>query len=184
MPTRADTKPRQDGSSLRGHGFRAYWLGEATNVAGSSVYAVALPVIAAVELDATPGQVSTLASAVLAPGFVLALPAEVAGDRYPKRHLMVGTDLMAAAAVATVPVCWAADVLSMPVLYAVALLLGALTVLHQAAAIAIMPELVQPALLHETNGRVAAAFAVAGSAGTYDKTAAVSALAGGGHRVQ
>ncbi|MFC8016579.1 hypothetical protein [[Kitasatospora] papulosa] len=50
--------------SLRGHrSFQAYWLGEATALAGSSVSAVALPVIAAIELDATPGQVSMLASA-------------------------------------------------------------------------------------------------------------------------
>ncbi|WP_329160686.1 MFS transporter [Streptomyces anulatus] len=163
--------------SLRDHrGFRVYWLGEATSRVGSSLYAVALPVIAAVELDATPGQVSTLASAVLAPVFVLALPAGVLGDRYSKRDLMMGTDLLAAAVVATVPVCWATGMLSMPVLYVVGLLLGTLAVLHQAAAIAIVPELVEPALLHRANSRVMAVFAMAGSAGTFGGTAAVSLL--------
>lgn len=150
--------------SLRDHrGFRVYWLGEATSRVGSSLYAVALPVIAAVELDATPGQVSTLASAVLAPVFVLALPAGVLGDRYSKRDLMMGTDLLAAAVVATVPVCWATGMLSMPVLYVVGLLLGTLAVLHQAAAIAIVPELVEPALLHRANSRVMAVFAMVSS---------------------
>ncbi|WP_328973459.1 hypothetical protein [Streptomyces sp. NBC_00239] len=71
--------------SLRGHrSFQTYRLGEATALAGSSVSTVALPVIAAMELDATPGQVSTLASAVMAPAFLLALPAGVAGDRCSK----------------------------------------------------------------------------------------------------
>ncbi|GAA3711176.1 MFS transporter [Streptomyces tremellae] len=163
--------------SLRGHrSFQAYWLGEATALAGSSVSAVALPVIAAMELDATPGQVSMLASTVMAPGFLLALPAGVAGDRCSKKRLMMGTDLAAAAVVAVVPACWAAGTLSMPVLYCVALLLGALTVLHQAAAIAIVPELVEPHLVPAANAQVMAAFAVAGSAGTYGGTAAVSLL--------
>ncbi|MEU0213653.1 MFS transporter [Streptomyces sp. NPDC006265] len=163
--------------SLRHHrSFQTYWLGEATALAGSSVSAVALPVIAAMELNATPSQVSMLASAVMAPGFLLALPAGVAGDRCSKKRLMVGTDLAAAAAIAVVPACWAAGTLSMPVLYCVALLLGALTVLHQAAAIAIVPELVEPDLVPEANARVMAAFAVAGSAGTYGGTAAVSLL--------
>ncbi|MFJ4741185.1 MFS transporter [Streptomyces sp. NPDC088775] len=178
VPVHVDSAQQQDSRpSLRDHrGFRAYWLGEATNLMGSSLYTVALPVIAAVELHATPGQVSALASAVLAPVFVLALPAGVAGDRYSKRRLMVATDLLAAAVVAVIPACWAVGTLSMPVLYVVGLLLGALTVLHQAAAIAIVPELVEPALLHQANSRVMAAFAVAGSAGTYGGTAAVSLL--------
>ncbi|MGC5264033.1 MFS transporter [Streptomyces cyaneofuscatus] len=167
-----DSRPSLGGQ----RGFRAYWLGEATNLLGSSLHAVALPVIAAVELDASPGQVSTLAAAVLAPVFVLALPAGVVGDRYSKRRLMVGTDLLAAAVVAVVPACWALGMLSMPVLYVVGLLLGSLTVLHQAAAIAIVPELVEPALVHQANSRVMAAYAVAGSAGTYGGTAAVSLL--------
>jgi hypothetical protein len=40
------------------------------------------------------------------------------------RRIIIGTDLAAAAVVAVVPLCWAAGVLSVPVLYAVALLLG------------------------------------------------------------
>ncbi|MFE2639430.1 MFS transporter [Streptomyces scopuliridis] len=177
IPDLAGTKLRPVGPSLRAQrGFQAYWLGEATALAGSSVSAVALPVIAAMELDAAPGQVSTLASAVMAPGFLLALPAGVAGDRCSKKRLMVGTDLTSAAVVAVVPACWAAGALSMPVLYCVALLLGALTVLHQAAAIAIVPELVEPHLVPAANAQVMGAFAVAGSAGTYGGTAAVSLL--------
>lgn len=169
--------PSASAPTLRGHrAFQAYWLGEMTALAGSSVSAIALPVIAAVELGATPGQVSTLASAVMAPGFLLALPAGVAGDRCSKRRLMMGTDLASAVVVAVVPACWAAGALSMPVLYCVALLLGALTVLHQAASIAIVPELVDPDLVPAANARVMATFAVARSAGTYAGSAAVSLL--------
>jgi MFS family permease len=156
--------------------FRAYWVGEAVTLAGSSVHGVALPVIAVLELDASPGQVSLLAAAATVPAFVLALPAGVAGDRYPKKKIMIGTDLAAAAVVTVVPVCWAAGVLSVPVLYAVALLLGALTVLHQAASIAIVPEIVDRAHMHPANARIAGAFSLADTAGTYGGTLVVGLL--------
>ncbi|MEW2514724.1 MFS transporter [Streptomyces sp. NPDC046870] len=156
--------------------FRAYWFGEAVTLAGSSVHGVALPVIAVLELDASPGQVSLLVAAATVPAFVLALPAGVAGDRYPKKKIMIGTDLAAAALVSAVPVCWAVGVLSVPVLYAVALLLGALTVLHQAASIAVVPELVARAHMHPANARIAGAFSLADTAGTYGGTLVVGLL--------
>jgi MFS family permease len=151
-------------------------VGEAVTLAGSSVHGVALPVIAVLELEASPGQVSLLAAAATVPAFVLALPAGVAGDRYPKKKIMIGTDLAAAAVVSVVPVCWAAGVLSVPVLYAVALLLGALTVLHQAASIAIVPEIVDRAHMHPANARIAGAFSLADTAGTYGGTVVVGLL--------
>jgi hypothetical protein len=75
--------------SLRQHrSFQTYWLGEATALAGSSVSAVALPVITAMELDATPGQVSTLACAMMAPAFLPSAAgagrAEAARSLYPQ----------------------------------------------------------------------------------------------------
>lgn len=156
--------------------FRAYWVGEAVTLAGSSVHGVALPVVAVLELDAFPGQVSLLATAATVPAFVLALPAGVAGDRYPKKKIMIGSDLAAAVAVPVVPVCWAAGVLSVPVLYAVALLLGALTVLHQAASIAIVPEIVDRAHMHPANARTAGAVSLADTAPTYGGTLVVGLL--------
>ncbi|MFD6335305.1 MFS transporter [Streptomyces niveus] len=157
--------------------FRAYWAGEATALAGSSLHAVALPVVAVLELDATPGQVSLLTAAATIPAFALALPAGVLGDRYAKRPLMVATDLAAAAVVAAVPLSWAAGELSVPVLYTVALVLGALTVLHQAASIAIVPEIVERDQLPAAHSRIAAAYSIADTAGTYGGTLVV-ALAG------
>jgi Na+/melibiose symporter-like transporter len=137
--------------------FRAYWVGEAVTLAGSSVHGVALPVIAVLELDASPRQVSLLAAAATVPAFLR-------------------TDLAACAVVAVVPVCWAVGVLSVPVLYAVALLLGALTLLHQAASIAIVPEIVDRAHMHPANARIASAFSLADTAGTYGGTLVVGLL--------
>ncbi|MFJ8676754.1 MFS transporter [Streptomyces sp. NPDC093589] len=181
MPGSADAQPGPAGVLVRGNrSFRSYWAGEATSLAGSSLHAVALPVVAVLELNATPSQVSLLAAAAMTPAFVLALPAGVVGDRYAKKPVMVGTDLAAAAVVASVPACWAVGMLSVPVLYAVALLLGALTVLHQAASIAIVPELVEREKLPAANSRIAAAYSVADTSGTYGGTFVVG-LAGAVH---
>ncbi|MFF9785732.1 MFS transporter [Streptomyces nigrescens] len=175
--TTSKTSASSRGTAWATRSFRAYWAGEATSLAGSSLHAVALPVIAVLELKASPGQISLLTAAALTPSFALALPAGVIGDRYAKRPVMVATDLTAAAVVAAVPTCWVLGALSMTVLYAVALMLGALTVLHDAAAIAIVPELVPHAQLPDANARMTAVFNVADTSGSYIGSLVVS-LAG------
>ncbi|MFJ6783852.1 MFS transporter [Streptomyces yangpuensis] len=159
-----------------GPGFRLYLSGESAGLVGTSVQLVALPTLAVLELDATAGQAALLASLAHLPTFLLALPAGGIVDRCTKRALLVGTDLAGAAVVAVVPVAALAGVLSMPVLYGVALVLGAVSVLHQAAAIAIVPQLVEPALLHRANAKVGAAFGAADTAGTYLGTLVVAVV--------
>ncbi|MFE5535534.1 MFS transporter [Streptomyces sp. NPDC056492] len=165
----------QPGTRL-GQGFRLYLSGEAAGLVGTSVHLVALPALAVLELEATAGQAALLASLAHLPTFLLALPAGAVVDRYGKRALMVGTDLAAAGAASVIPLAAAAGVLSMPVLYGVALVLGTLTVVHQAAAIAFVPQLVDPDRLHRANSRVGAAFGAADTAGTYTGTALIALI--------
>ncbi|MEV4684704.1 MFS transporter [Streptomyces kurssanovii] len=163
--------------SLKGHrSFNAYLTGEAASLLGTSVHAVALPALAVLELGAGPDQVALLALLGHLPSFVLALPAGVVVDRHGKKRLLVVTDLVAAAAVAAIPVSAAAGVLSIAVLYAVALTVGAATVLHNAAAISVVPQLVPAGLLHAANSRVGVAFSSADIAGTYAGTAVVAVV--------
>lgn len=178
MARSADCPPRPATvSAWTNRSFRAYWAGEATSLAGSSLHGVALPVIAVLEIKATPGQVSLLTAAAMTPAVALSLPAGVVGDRYAKKWLMVATDLAAAAVVAAVPTCWAFGALSMPVLYAAALLLGALTVLHEAAASALVPELVEHEQLLDANSQITAVYNIADISGAYGGTLVIS-LAG------
>jgi MFS family permease len=176
MPIRTDIRPPRSISLPAARGIRAYWVGEAASLTGSAAHAVALPVIAAVELRATPGEVALLTSAGLAPTVLLALPAGVVGDRMPKARLMVVTDLAAAVVVTAVPLSWAAGILTMPLVWVAALALGCLTVLHQAASIALVPELVRPGLLHQANGQIGAVNAVARLLGTAGATAVIGVL--------
>ncbi|MFI1868872.1 MFS transporter [Streptomyces jumonjinensis] len=164
-------------SRPRGYGSTAYVWGESASLAGSAVSAVALPALAILHLHATPAQAAALALPAHLPAFALALPAGVLADRRPRKRLMILSDLAAATAVASVPASAAAlDALTVPVLYAVTLLTGAAGVRHQAAAIALVPQLSTPDQLHRANSRIGAAFAAADSASTYAGTALISAV--------
>lgn len=177
-PAHNSTPPARPGPrpTPRGHRmFATYLTGESASLIGTSVHGVALPVLAVLHLHATPEQVAALYVLGQIPAFLLALPAGAFVDRHPKKPMMIATDLAAACLVAVIPVVAAAGTLSMPVLYTVALLLGSVTVLHQAAAGAIVPQLVAPALLHQATSRLGAALGAAGSAGTYLGTAVVAA---------
>ncbi|MFD7624031.1 MFS transporter [Streptomyces sp. NPDC059802] len=163
--------------SLRAHpSFSAYLTGEAASLLGTSAHTVALPALAVLVLHASPGQVATLAVLSQAPAFVLALPAGAYVDQYAKRPVLIGTDLVAAVAVAAIPLAALGGWLSFPVLYVVALIVGSVTVLHLAAAIAVVPELVPAPLLHEANSRVGSAFSLADTLGAYAGAGVVAAL--------
>ncbi|MGW1974145.1 MFS transporter [Streptomyces sp. NPDC001889] len=157
--------------------FLAYCTGQAVSWGGTAVHAVALPVVAVVHLAATPGQVAVLAALSTAPAALFSLPAGVLADHRPKRTIMIATDLASAVAVTAVPVCWTLGALTVPVLYSVALVLGTLTVAHQAAALAAVAELVGPDRVPEANSRLVAATFVADTAGTVAATVLI-ALAG------
>ncbi|MER7761833.1 MFS transporter [Streptomyces sp. NPDC097619] len=167
-------------ASLRGHrSFSAYLAGQSASLIGTAVHGIALPTLAVLHLKATPGQVSLLFFLIQIPTFVFALPAGAIIDRHHKKTVLVVTDLAAAVVVAVIPAVTILGTLTMPVLYAVALTLGAVTVLHQAAAIAIVPQLVEPELLQLANSRIGAAFGAADTAGTYLGTAVVAVVGAG-----
>ncbi|GAO09573.1 putative major facilitator superfamily transporter [Streptomyces lydicamycinicus] len=105
---------------------RPFWLlfgGEAASAFGTSASIVALPVVA---LQAS-GDVreAGLASTALSAGVLLArLPAGVFADRFDRRALLLGGNLLGAAILVTLALVQARDALSLPVLTLAALLLG------------------------------------------------------------
>ncbi|MFC9585828.1 MFS transporter [Streptomyces yangpuensis] len=140
--------------------------GEGIRHAGSSVHAVAVPALAVLYLHADPGQVALLACAAKLPALVVSLPAGVVLDRYPLRTVLVSTDLTAAALVSVIPLAAVLDQLSIPLLYAIALALGAVSTLHTAASVAAIPLLRGPGQLHRANARFTSVLTIAGTTGT------------------
>jgi MFS family permease len=115
---------------LRRHpAFRNLWLGQTISVFGDQVSLLALPLVAVLTLDAGPLAVGVLAAAGWTPHLVLSLGVgEWIDRRASKRHVLVWADLLRAVVLATVPLVYAFDALTLAHLVGVALVVGSLTV--------------------------------------------------------
>jgi MFS family permease len=115
---------------LREAGFRRYWCGQTISMFGDQIFSVALPLAAVLTLRAGPAQMGLLAALVWLPSLLFGLHAGVLADRFGHwRALMIVADLGRAALLASIPASYAAGVLSLWQLYAVALGTGTFSVL-------------------------------------------------------
>ncbi|WP_020118872.1 MFS transporter [Streptomyces canus] len=115
---------------LRKRSFRRYWTGQSISLVGDQISQIALPLVAVLALHADAAHMGWLATAQLMPALLFSLPAGAWADsRAHRRRVMIATDLARAVLIASVPIAYALDALTFTQLYAVALGIGALTVL-------------------------------------------------------
>ncbi len=145
--------------------FLKFWAGAAISDVGSQVTLLAVPLIAALTLQATPWQMGLLAAAGGAPILLVGLFAGVWVDRVRRRPVMIATDLGRAALLLVIPVAAVAGVLCIEILYAVLLLTGALTVLFDVADMSMLPSLVASDRIVEANTKLQSTAAAAQVAG-------------------
>ena len=111
-------------------GFRRFWVGQSVSLFGDQITSIALPLTAVLVLHANASQMGYLIAAELVPNLLFSLHAGAWVDqRGRRRQTMIATDLGRAALIATVPVAYALDILTIEQLYVVAFLSGTLTVL-------------------------------------------------------
>ncbi|GGQ88058.1 MFS transporter [Kitasatospora griseola] len=109
-----------------------YWWGQTASTVGSLFTAVALPVVAVVHLDASPGQISLIGAAATLPALLFGLPAGVLADRIARpRRALILLDTISALAIAVVAAGLAGDVVSIPWLIALALVSGSVSVVTE-----------------------------------------------------
>jgi predicted MFS family arabinose efflux permease len=113
--------------------FRRYWASSIASSFGGQVGALAMPLCAALMLQATPAQMGILGAWQALPFAVLALPAGVWLDRSRKLPILLGSKILQATALASIPLAWWMGALSMHWLYAVGVILGACSVVGGAA---------------------------------------------------
>jgi MFS family permease len=114
---------------LKERDFRSFWLGQSISLLGDQITYIALPLLAVLELDAGPAQMGYLGAAALVPHLLLSLPAGVWLDRVARRkRILIACDLGRAALLATVPIAFGFDALTLDQLYAVAFLTGCFAV--------------------------------------------------------
>ena len=145
--------------------FLKFWAGSGISDVGSQVTALALPLIAALTLHATPWQMGLLAASGSAPVLVVGLFAGVWVDRIRRRPVMIATDVGRALLLSIIPLAAVTGVLRMEILYAVMLLTGSLTVLFDVAHMSFVPFLVSANQLVDGNSKIKTTSAVAEVAG-------------------
>ncbi|MEV0378564.1 MFS transporter [Nonomuraea sp. NPDC050643] len=148
----------------RGDFSRFAWANSVTQL-GTQVTVVALPLTAVLTLNAGAFQLGLLAAVQTAAFLVIGLPAGVWVDRWRRRPILVRSDLARGLALLTVPAAAWLDLLTLPHLYAVALVLGVGTVFFDVAQMSLLPALVPKERLERANGRLEAARQVSVLAG-------------------
>ena len=111
--------------------FVTYWSGQTVSQLGDRVSELALPLIAVTTLQAGPAEIGALTAAIWAPNLLSLVVGAWVDQQRQKKRLLVVANLVQAAAVAVLPVAHVAGFVSMWLLYAVALVLGAGGVLYQ-----------------------------------------------------
>jgi MFS family permease len=137
------------------HGdFLKLWSAETLSVFGAQIGGFALPLVAIITLDASPFAVSALFVVEFAPFLLISLPAGVWVDRMRRRPILIAADFGRAIALATIPVAYALDALTIWQLYVVGFLVGVCTVFFDVSYQSYLPSLVRKDQLVEGNSKL------------------------------
>jgi MFS family permease len=150
---------------LRDATYRRLWLSILISSFGSQITLLALPLTAAVLLKATPSQMGVLTAMELLPFVLLSLPAGVWLDRVRKLPVYVVGEGVIAVVLASVPIAWYFDLLSMPYMYAVAFSIGCVFVTAGTASQIVLTQVVARERLVEAHAKNALASSGAEVAG-------------------
>src|SRR3954464_3677081 len=98
----ASTEPRR--SLFRHPNYVCLWTAATVSLFGTQVSQVAIPFIAAITLNASPGEVGLLTTIEFLPFLLFTLPAGVWVDRFPKKRILVIGDLGRGAMLVSIPI--------------------------------------------------------------------------------
>ena len=118
-----------------------------------------------VNLQGGAVQVGWLNSARWLPYLVLGLVVGALVDRARRRPLMVATDVTRAVLLTSIPLAWALELLTFPLLLIIVVVFGTVSLVNDAASMSFVPRLVPRAQLQRAHARLDGADAVAQTAG-------------------
>ena len=142
------------GSLWRHADFVKLWTASTISLFGSQVSAIAIPAIAIITLNVSPFEAALLGFFEMLPFILFTLPAGVWVDRLRRRPILIAGDLGRAIALATIPIAFAAGVLTVWQLYLVAFGAGILTVFFDVADQSYLPSLLEAERLIEGNSKL------------------------------
>jgi MFS family permease len=134
--------------------FLKLWSAETISQFGSAVDDLAIGFVAIVVLDASPFEIAVLGTLNFLPFILFTLPAGVWVDRLRRRPILIVGDFGRAALLATVPIAYVADVLTLWHLYVVVFLVGTFQVFFDVAYQSYLPSLVDRERIIEGNSKL------------------------------
>ncbi|MEV6679034.1 MFS transporter [Streptomyces erythrochromogenes] len=152
-------------SLLHNPGFRLFWGAQTVSMVGTNMTRVAIPLLAASTLSATPFQMGLLQAAQTIAFLLVGLPAGVLVDRSRRRPILIICDLLRAALMAAIVIGFLLDLVTFTRLLAVTLLVGLATAFFEIAYQSYIPVVVGRENLIEGNARLESTNAVSRLAG-------------------
>ncbi|MEU7528338.1 MFS transporter [Saccharothrix sp. NPDC042600] len=145
--------------------FLRFWAADTVSLVGTHITTLALAVLAMDDLAASEFEVGLLRAAPWVPYLLFGLLAGVVVDRYRRWPILVGADLARFVVLGLVPVLHAVGALTLPVLFALVTVFGALSLMYDAAHQSFLPKLVPATWLATANARMEQTRATAQTAG-------------------
>jgi len=134
--------------------FLKLWSAETVSQFGTQISQLALPLAAIDVLHASAFEVAALATVEFLPFLLVSLPAGVWVDRMPRRPILVIGDLARAALLASIPIAYFFDALTIWQLYAVGFFVGIATVFFDVAYQSYLPALVERRQIVDGNAKL------------------------------
>jgi MFS family permease len=153
----ADALRLPAGDLWRDRSYARLWSSILTSSFGNQIMMLALPLTAALLLQATPTQMGLLTAMELAPFLLFSLPGGVWLDRVRKLPVYVWGELLAALGAASIPLASWMGWLSMEWLYAVGFMLGSVHTISGTAAQIVLTQVVARERLVEAHAKNALA---------------------------
>lgn len=142
-------------ASLARHAdFNRLWAGQTISNFGDKISLLALPTIAIVTLGGGPFEVGVLGTLRFLPFFLLAPVAGLIADRVSRRSIMIAADLGRFLALASIPVAFVFDAVTLTHLYVVAAVVGVLTTFFEVSYQSWLPQLIGTENLVEGNTKL------------------------------
>jgi len=134
--------------------FLKLWSAETVSQFGTQISLLALPLVAIDVLHVSAFKVAALTTVEFLPFLLVSLPAGVWVDRLPRRPILIAGDLARAGLLASIPIAYAMDVLTIWQLYGVGFFVGIATVFFDIAYQSYLPALVERQQIIDGNAKL------------------------------
>jgi MFS family permease len=143
-----------EGGLWRHSDFLKLWSAETVSQFGTQISQLALPLAAIDVLHASAFEVATLTTIEFLPFLLVSLPAGVWVDRLPRRPILIAGDLGRAGLLASIPIAYFFDALTIWQLYGVGFFVGIATVFFDIAYQSYLPALVERTQIIDGNSKL------------------------------